>query len=469
MGAVVWRPPFLLILAALLVGSQPAIAEENEPDDPAEVRHGIPLAGFPTTSVIRMEMPISLHGLVQRLEAGVPRRVGSSDQFFQYNDSLDVRYHIERDSLTLVLNGYDFKLTFHANYWLETRARGIPDFGEARCGTSEKPISILMGYRGRIGWKDGWRLAMRVAPEADVFSFRCKPKPPTHNFTKFLEQQVQQTFADTLGVLLRAEMDRFDEIRPPVQAAWNALLETRSLFEDQVWLDWNPVTIEADPAGGQGEVLNLRLSFITDPSIRVGARGTMPARPLPDPVVRVAEDHVRIPVDVSLPLQQIGEHVLTSFRSANASFPRDMTLRLGGSGNIMTVEILPAGAASSGIVLSGKVLFNEEVSGLLVRGLAWQPGSVELMAKQFPGLNPELFRARLEIELSLDIHNELTNRKQLLPRAVNHDFGNGVTSMGAITHFIPGEPVVTDSVLMIRHLALGTMWLTARSDKTPGR
>src|SRR5262245_21683323 len=128
-GAVWRRLPAVFCVLAILLAARPLHAQDDDDDDEApEPAAAAPRRGPPSESVVRLEKTLSLRDLVQRLEDKLPRRIGSPDDFTAYNDTLEVRYSIERDSLRLELDGYDFSLTYHSRYWLYTRARKGPGF-----------------------------------------------------------------------------------------------------------------------------------------------------------------------------------------------------------------------------------------------------------------------------------------------------------------------------------------------------
>src|SRR5262249_53304940 len=149
----------------------------------------------------------------------------------------------------------------------------------------------------------------------------CKPKPPGVNFTYFLERELQEGMQDSLGEAFMEELNRFDAVDSTVASAWRALSPEQDLFQGQVWLDWNPRSVEADPAGGHGATLDLRLSYVVEPEIRSGSSRNAVAAPLPPPVVHVADNWVKIPVDVTLQLDDIAAHLRERFARAGEGSP----------------------------------------------------------------------------------------------------------------------------------------------------
>ncbi len=452
---VLWTATGVGTAAASSAGNAAAPAESGAGESAEQIpstRH----SSMPKTSVIRFETRISLADIEARVDARIPRTTGSPDRFITYNDSLEIRYAVDRDSVKLVLDGIDFKLTFHTRYWLHLRGRNGYDIAEARCGTPEEPIGIAMGYRGRIGWDDGWKLGIRLEPEADIFALRCKPIPPGHNFTRFLERTVQNVFHEAAGAAFTDEVERFDGIRPLIESAWGALHEPQDIFERQVWIRWAPVRIEADPIGGEGNGLDLRVSFITNPSMYVGEPGTFAIAALPDPVVRISESNIRLPVDITLPLAGIGEHVAA--RLGTTEFAAVKRVHVEGAGRDIVVDV-SSPADPQGALLAGSLGFDADTAAVEVQALDWVPGGLDSFRKCYPDLDAAAFVERLRSELAFDVREELIARRQLLPRAVNRTFGPLVAAHGAITHFLAEDPVVAGPAILIRHWALGPMWL----------
>jgi hypothetical protein len=195
--------------------------------------------------------------------------------------------------------------------------------------------------------------------------------------------------------------------------------------------------------------------------MRVGERGTAATVSLPVPNVRVAEDWVKIPLDVVLPVDQMGGHVLDRIRNGKDSdvFKGITRLDITGKGDRIQVDVVAAGSNRASARLEGTVRFDVERSAIEVKDLQWTAGSGDQLARKIPGIDVTGLRDRLERELAFDVKEELQSKRQLLPVAINRTLIEGLTMEGAILGFVPESPIIEGTRLVLRHWAFGPAWI----------
>lgn len=356
-----WPRVFLTVLA---LSACAAFMTAGSPGESLEIPEpSIPTPSSPPAmdpSYVRLPFSISIDVLVEELETGLPKEIGTGSSFEPYDDTVEIQYTIRRGPVTVQGEHNELSLGCSLGYWLVVRGS---EFGEGSCGSASEPITGTLGSRVYLGWGDGWRLASRVKLEPTIFSFRCKPKPPGINFNDFLSRKIDGHWILPLDAKTKSVTSEIEDVRRLVEPAWDALQKPVDLGGYARWLNFDLEGVVAGPLDVVDNEITGDLFMVVRPLLSLGEPASSDARPLPDTKVRMCPDKIQVGIDTEILLKGINEQLDERFSSrvleSDDSSIQVEELRLSGGGSRLLVSMDVSGVADGTLYLTADLSYDD--------------------------------------------------------------------------------------------------------------
>jgi len=315
-------------------------------------------------SVLTVPIAYDLTPVFEKLEARVPRRLGSlaDRQQLESNDRVSVAYELARTPFRAAFQGETARLSsvisYKARAWYD--ARLLPEV-RASCGTGDDmPPRIRVGLSARLTIGEDWGLVGRtridrLEPYTDEDRDKCRITPLNIDVTERVIGAAQSVLVDHLpeieaslrGIDLRSRFERW----------WAALQEPISL-DDNLWLVIDPIEVHRGPASGTGQALQAVVSLTARPHVVLGDRPTVVLRPLPPLDTASVVDGLRIQAEGTLDYEAASARLNEVLEGHELELPGG-TLRLGslsvrgiGAGRL-ALEMTFTGSAKGRLFLMG--------------------------------------------------------------------------------------------------------------------
>jgi hypothetical protein len=415
-------------------------------------------------SYVRLPFSISIDTLVEELETGLPKDIGTGSSFEPYDD-VEIQYTIRRGPITYQGEHDELSLGCSLGYWLVVRGS---EFGEGSCGSASEPITGTLGSRIYLGWGDGWRLASRVKLEPTIFSLRCKPKPPGINFNNFLSRQIDGHWILPLDAKTGAVIPEIEEVRSLVEPAWDALQKPVDLGGYARWLSFGVEEILAGPLDVVDNEITGDLFMVVRPLLSLGRPVNSDAGPLPDTKVRMCPDKVQVGIGTEILLKGINERLDEQFSSkvleSGDSSIQVEGLRLSGGGDRLLVSMDVSGVADGTLYLTADLSYDDSSFTLSAGDLQYTKATMKAVFDVTDGvLRRKLDELREEIADTLTF--DLKDRISTSIIGVGHGLNRQLTPEiqirgGAIVRRVLGTYVGPESI-GVRIAVSGQATLTA--------
>lgn len=435
---------FLALSSAMAIGAIAGESRVPAPVLPAPTT--LPEAGV---SFVRIPVRLPVEALRADLEQRIPPNVVPAVDFAPYEKDLQVRYAIQRDSVSATLDQNAIEFQSKLLYWLETRG---PEVESARCGSASEPIAVRAAWNVRCGWQDGWRLDTRTTVRPTAFSLRCKPVPPAVNFTAFLNRKIDERVVLPVATALDSMLQAKVQVRPLLEAAWRSLTEPIDLG-GAGWLAWHPESVTAEPFQSEGGALVSQLAIVARPRVTAGERPPVTPPPLPETKVRLSGEHVLVSMKFEVPLEDVQAKL-------GRVAPAGAKMHVTGSGARVAITCEMTDATAVPLYLVGDLEYDPSVYRLAVRGLDYTPESraahvATVSSGSEKALDLRKLRDDVEAALSFDLGVRVSTGLILLGKGMNRQLASGVSMRGGAMEQKVLATYVTDTAFGLRLAARG--------------
>jgi hypothetical protein len=285
----------------------------------------------------------------------------------------------------------------------------LPGRLAARCGSPAEPWLAHAGCESRLAWGDGWALETRARMLPTSFEKRCKPNPPGLNFTRRLNDQVNERLVAMLPAALDSAVRRSTRVGEAVSAALDMLAEPLALEDTVAWLRWNPGRVSVDPPRVAGDSITAEVSFEARPEIvpAAGARATVA---LGEPNVRLSGDALRIPYHCWVDYSEVERAILAARETAGSAEGPGLLVtaaRVRGARDRVVVALDLAGPLEGTVYLAGTLAVTSPGYVLHAPDLDWSPETRRRLRSSLPGRDRRVLESVLE-EVRREVRQSLT-------------------------------------------------------------
>ncbi len=481
------RPPFawscaLLVSLIAVVSVAPAAPAADPPVHrlPPVPPPALPAPDGPppvAPSVLRLEIGVPLGPVRDALERTFPAEIdaGHDERTADLEDGqplpggpVNYRHWIRREPFRLDVQ-HD-TLTARARVVYTVQASRA-DVGRVRCGTESDPYSGEFGSLARVGWGDGGNFETVARPLPSSYKERCKPKPPAVNFTKLVNDRLEERLGRRLPVVLDSLVRAQSGTREALWRAWEALAPSVALTETGPWLAWNASSVRLDPLSGAADSLLARITFDVHPEFMAAPTVPGPSPAKPDPRVRVSPDEVSIPFDCWIPFDSLATSVVAAGSglrpgpSGERVELRAARVHGGRSRLVITLEV--AGTIEGTLHLIGTMSVLPPGYVFELPDLEYSAESVAAVRKALGGKAGGMLEGPLQdlrratgAALRRSMSPCITAWDAAIGHCLNRDLGEGVSIAGGTYRRDVHDVFCTDRAVGVRILASGRGRLT---------
>ncbi|HJS46755.1 MAG TPA: DUF4403 family protein [Gemmatimonadales bacterium] len=272
--------PVPLLAAALL-----ACGRVDAP--PPEAAGGMPsvdtMALLPPSHV-SAPIVLDLRPILEEIEAGLPRRLGSLEHRFKLEGTpLLVAVQLERRPLRFTFgeNSVQVEAVFgyRGKAWLDS-----PVKPSVSCGTEGPPPRLRIRVATEYSLDSAWTVRTRsrlldLAPVSDDPRDRCE--------VSLLSVDVTGKLVDGARTAIEQELRRLDRhlartsLRPQVEDLWRMLQQPLRISDSIVWLRIDPMAVGLGPIVPRDSGVVARVSLVARPTFVSGPRPPDGDQPLP--------------------------------------------------------------------------------------------------------------------------------------------------------------------------------------------
>lgn len=375
------------------------------------------------------------------------------------------RHRIWRDPFRVSMNRDSLFARANLSYTVEgSRA----DVGTVRCGTESEPYTAEFGALARMGWDETGGLESVSQNLATVYRLRCKPKPPAVNFTKLVNDRLEERIGRRLPAVLDSVVRTEPATKQALARVWKALVEPVAVSKDGPWLSWNARAVRSEPlsGSGSGDALVAHQAFEVAPEFVSAPGASASASTVPDPRVRVAGGNVAVPFDCWIPFDSLAADVALSGANLMPGPSGERVLvraaRVTGGREQLAIELDVTGAIEGTLHLVGtpRVAIGEYI--FEAPDLDYTKESVAAVRKTLGGKAKDMLEGPLT-----DVRRAASGalRRTLTPcitswdaaigRCLNRTLPEGVKIQGGINYRSVHDVFCTDREVGVRFVASG--------------
>lgn len=433
---------------------------------------GVPAADGPTLvtpltpalpAVMALPVTISLSAVSSRLDLAFP-----------LSDSLDRarcsalggavchQYVYRRDPFQLAMTSDRLSLVAPLSY----RGRvALPVMGGlASCGYApERMRRAELRFATSLYWRSDWRLGTRGTVLGAELSDRCDVTLLNFDVTPLMRR-----IADAQLLDMRRELDSIIpalvDLRPAADSLWRLLQQPMALDSaGSLWLALEPDAVGLAPATGIGGTIRTAVVLTAHPRVLLGDRPQPTTRPLPSLTVAPHSSGLRVPVDVVLPFDDLGQRATELLAVENAG--KDIRVRevhVRGVADTLLVRVELEGRVDGTLNLAGRMRYDPADRALRLDDLRYTVESTHLMTRLRVRLGAPLVRRAIDRATShgrLGVGAQLDTARLQLNAQLNRQLAPGVSVGGGISGVRVTGLHVTPNAFVVRVELVGSAQL----------
>lgn len=447
----------LIIRGALLIGLAGCGGAPRVPE-PQVGRVTTPLPRI-EPALIAIPVTISLGAIRARLDSVFPA-ADSLDQArcVALGGTVCHQYVYRREPLEVAMRDDRFTVGARLRY----RGRvALPRMGGlGSCGYAPESMRRAnLSFATSLYWRADWRLGSRATELTADLVDSCTVTMLAMDATPYMRRMAEGQLA-----ALRREVDSIIpalvDLRPAADSLWRLLQQPMALDSaGDAWLTMGTESVGLAPVTGVDGAIHTTVVLTARPHVVLGARPGAGSRSLPTLTLAPRASGLRIPVDVSLPFDELGRRATTVLAGEGAG--KGLTVRevrVWGAAGTAVVRVDVAGRVDGTFYLVGRVGYDPAARAMKVDGLRYTVESRGLMSRLKVTLGAPLIRRALDDATShgeLDLGAQLDSVRHTLTSQLNRRLGPGISVGGGVREVRVDGIHTTPTSFVVRVTLLG--------------
>jgi len=418
----------------------------------------------PPPSFLAVPLQVDLGPLIAAAERTTPRVPPGVETWIPLPGmalgSPAYRFNLYRDPLFVVVKGKRLVVHTTVHYWMEVGLR-MKDWvkGMGSCGVAPESFRrARLGLQAELALTPSWGLDLKITPEDPLRIDGCEVTFLGYDLT-------DRVLAGMKDALIKAAQGLEQQLRDSTllrqraEAAWVQALEPVELAPG-VYLMLNPQRIRLSPWTSVGKVLTITPEIQTRPTLTLGARPPVQARPLPplDTTDTLVPPGFQVRVEADLSFAAASEQLARQmagkkFETEKGTFTV-VSAAVRGRGELALLELELKGKVNGRLTLTGRPVFNPEAGTLTLEGLDYTLESKSWLTSFGEWLYRSTLRKTLADQCHFFLDRSFKDLKAQAQQGINRTLAPGLTMSGTIDSFtLSGLEVAPDRFKVVAQLA----------------
>jgi hypothetical protein len=463
-----WTAAAALLAAALLAGCGTKV--RIPPPDGASPATALPEM---EPSVVHLPVTLSLAGIVDNVERGVPRRGGDENEWHVAGDApvvgtVYVKEAWERDPLRMSVEGEHLDVSAHVRYRARIAKKVCVPLAGCRwvplsqCGHDGPMPSLDIGLRTTLSWTPDWRVAPHTVPRPVASGLHCRVAAARVDVTERVQAKVQAEL-DRAAPKVDARIRQEAALADRVAGVWRALQQPIRVA-DGVWLTLRPQAASAAVPQGRGTTLSTDVALVMSPQVVVGDRPAADSTPLPRRVPMPPGSGFRIQLLADIPYAAadsvLAERLVGKRLESHGQSVTIRAAHLSGQGSRLVLAVDVRGDVRGTLYFVGTPVFDRGTQVLTVPDLDFSLETQDVLATAAHWLLYPSLRDQMTAAARFPLAERVAKLREHVDGALDRDLGSSVRLRGSVRSLRPVGVAVRPGSVAAVLVAEGTAGIT---------
>jgi hypothetical protein len=397
-------------------------------------------------SVVHLPVTLSLAGITDDVEQGVPRRGGDEAEWHEAGSApvigtVYVKESWERDPLRIAVDGEHVDVSAHVRYRARIAKKACAPLVGCRwvplsqCGHDGPMPSLDIALRTTLGWTPDWRVAPHTVARPVRSGVRCVVAGGRVDVTERVQEKVQAEL-ERAAPRVDARIRRAAALHDRLAGVWHSLQQPIQVA-DGVWLTLRPQGASAAMPQGRGTTVTADVAVEMRPRVTVGERPEADTTPLPPRRAMPPGRGFRMQLVADVPYAAADSLLNGKLAGKRlTSHGQTVTIRhvhLSGQGSRLVLAVDVRGDARGTLYFVGTPVFDRETQSLVVPDLDFSLETQNVLASAAQWLLYPDLREQMKGAAVFPLAPRIAQLKDHVDRALDRDLGSSVRMRGRVS------------------------------------